>query len=661
MESRQSCAATPTHYSTEPLTPGPDYDPLLLLLALAGDVHPNPGPSSYPCSDCFKNVTSQGTSYLCTRCSHWVHSRCSGLRNAADYRKANGWICTACMTPPQSRAPPPPPTPAHMPTISDKTFNILQWNANGIGSKQTELSFFLEAHNVKVAAIQESKLTAKSRSPNIQNYTLVRQDRRLGPGGGLLFFIHNSVSFTRKPLSTMSKNDPHLEELTISIAMDNTELLITNVYIPPASSCNGRYSPPLDHLLTGTDSLVLGDFNAHHSLWHAGTTDTRGNQLADSVSTSSFAVLNTDSPTRLPGSANPSSPDVSLASTSLITSSEWQTHTTMSSDHLPILIGLQTTATSSPARHRTYINLKKADWTGYRQEIERKLSSRHLPTYCQKDEKLFRATLLKAASHHIPTGRRKLYTQQVPAEILAMMEERDDLRKQDPASPRLSTMNDEITKATSDHKRRQWREFVESIDHRTGFQRLQPARGGTAQRKIFLLANCHLIHPGPSSSRSRFFMESSQSCAATLTHYSTEPLTPGPDYDPLLLLLALAGDVHPNPGPSRYPCSVCFKNVTSQGTSYLCTRCSHWVHSRCSGLRNAADYRKANGWICTACMTPPQSRAPPPPPTPAHMPTISDKTFNILQWNANGIDSKQTELSIFLEAHNVKVAAIQES
>ena len=288
----------------------------------------------------------------------------------------------------------------------------------------------------------------------------------------MLFFIHNSVSFTRKPLSTMSKNDPHLEELTISIAMDNTELLITNVYIPPASSCNGHYSPPLDHLLTGTDSLVLGDFNAHHSLWHSGTTDTRGNQLADSVSTSSFAVLNTDSPTRLPGSANPSSPDVSLASTSLITSSEWQTHTTMSSDHLPILIRLQTTATSSPARRRTYINLKKADWTGYRQEIERKLSSRHLPTDCQKDEKLFRATLLKAASHHIPTGRRKLYTQQVPAEILAMMEERDDLRKQDPASPRLSTMNDEITKATSDNKRRQWREFVERIDHRTDSTKL---------------------------------------------------------------------------------------------------------------------------------------------------------------------------------------------
>ena len=185
MKSSRLYAATLTHYSTEPLTTGPDYDPQLLLLALAGDVHPNTGPSRYPCSVCFKNVTSQGTSYLCTRCLHWVHSRCPGLRNAADYRKANGWICSTYMTPTQPRAPSPPPT---RPQCQTSTFNILQWSANGIGNKQTELSIFLEAHNVKVADSQESKLTAKSRSQNIHNYNLVRQDRRQGPAGGLLFF-----------------------------------------------------------------------------------------------------------------------------------------------------------------------------------------------------------------------------------------------------------------------------------------------------------------------------------------------------------------------------------------------------------------------------------------------------------------------------------------
>ena len=78
----------------------------------------------------------------------------------------------------------------------------------------------------------------------------------------------------------------------------------------------------------------------------------------------------------------------------------------------------------------------------------------------------------------------------------------------------------------------------------TNTQQLPPARGGTAHRKIFNLANrSKLIHPGPSSSRSSFFMESSQLYAAMLTYYSTKPLTTGSDFDPLHLLLALAGDV----------------------------------------------------------------------------------------------------------------------
>ena len=68
--------------------------------------------------------------------------------------------------------------------------------------------------------------------------------------------------------------------------------------------------------------------------------------------------------------------------------------------------------------------------------LSTQLSSHHLPTDCQKDEKLFRATLLNAASHHIPTGIRKLYMQQVPAEILAMMDERYDLHMQDSSGRR---------------------------------------------------------------------------------------------------------------------------------------------------------------------------------------------------------------------------------
>ena len=62
------------------------------------------------------------------------------------------------------------------------------------------------------------------------------------------------------------------------------------------------------------------------------------------------------------------------------------------------------------------------------------------------------------------------------------------------------------------------------------------------------------IHPSRTVVKSiEVFMESSQLYASTLTHYTAEPLNTRLNYDPLLLLLAPAGDVHPKPGSSRYP------------------------------------------------------------------------------------------------------------
>ena len=82
----------------------------------------------------------------------------------------------------------------------------------------------------------------------------------------------------------------------------------------------GVYNPSLDHLMITTDTLILGDFNAHHSSWYSSFTESRGTMLESMMSGSNFGILNWDSPTRFPGNANPSSLYVSLASASLITS-----------------------------------------------------------------------------------------------------------------------------------------------------------------------------------------------------------------------------------------------------------------------------------------------------------------------------------------------------
>ena len=171
----QFAAAKLAHYSTMTHRPSDSSRPMQHLL-LSGDVHQNPGPATkYTCSVCTSNVTSRGGSYMC--------NRCSGLQNAAEYRRIKNWVCSSCSSPPTPPIPKPLPSPITTKASDGDSFTILQFNANGIGNKQVELGESLERHKVKVAVIQESKLTLNSRTPNIQNFTTVRKKRRKCQGG----------------------------------------------------------------------------------------------------------------------------------------------------------------------------------------------------------------------------------------------------------------------------------------------------------------------------------------------------------------------------------------------------------------------------------------------------------------------------------------------
>ena len=78
-----------------------------------------------------------------------------------------------------------------------------------------------------------------------------------------------------------------------------------------------------------------------------------------------------------------------------------------------------------------------------------------------------RTIILKAESRHIPYRRHRINTEPVPAEILERMRTRDNLRSGDPTSPALQQMNAEITRITNEHRRNTWRQFVETLDHKT--------------------------------------------------------------------------------------------------------------------------------------------------------------------------------------------------
>ena len=112
------------------------------------------------------------------------------------------------------------PLPTSIPTqtVDGNSFTIMQFYANGIGNTLTLR--WLWYRN------QSSPLIV-----SIHNFTTVRKDRRQCQGGGLLTLIHTSINFSWKSDSPETLVEPHLEELTITTTLWDTELsLPTSTY-----------------------------------------------------------------------------------------------------------------------------------------------------------------------------------------------------------------------------------------------------------------------------------------------------------------------------------------------------------------------------------------------------------------------------------------------
>ena len=72
-------------------------------------------------------------------------------------------------------------------------------------------------------------------------------------------------------------------------------------------------------------------------------------------------------------------------------------------------------------------------------------------------------------------------------------------------------------------------------------------------------------------------------------------------------LLLLAGDIEKNPGPARFPCTVCRKPVKRNQRGIECSKCAHWTHAKCGGV-SPEEYvkvgeREDEPWLCPTCVT----------------------------------------------------------
>ncbi|CAG2200390.1 unnamed protein product [Mytilus edulis] len=74
-----------------------------------------------------------------------------------------------------------------------------------------------------------------------------------------------------------------------------------------------------------------------------------------------------------------------------------------------------------------------------------------------------------------------------------------------------------------------------------------------------------------------------------------------------IYLIILCGDIHSNPGPTKYPCTLCAKAVKSNQKALQCDECNEWTHIKCNGQINEKEYAMFQkhehlSWSCHNCL-----------------------------------------------------------
>ncbi len=189
---------------------------------------------------------------------------------------------------------------------------LIQWNCRGLRANFNELLLLMQKENPVAIALQELAIPESYIFQN-RHYSLFPSlpppsSTRSHGGAGIL--IRKNIPHSPLPLNTS------LQAVACRISTPQP-ITVCSIYLPPTSSWTetdllnlvSQLPPPV---------LLLGDFNAHNSLWGCSSTDGKGQEIADFLLSSSMCLLNNKQSTYIhPATGTCSSIDLALCHPSL--------------------------------------------------------------------------------------------------------------------------------------------------------------------------------------------------------------------------------------------------------------------------------------------------------------------------------------------------------
>lgn len=177
---------------------------------------------------------------------------------------------------------------------------ILQWNCCGIRGKLSQLQHLSKQFDI--LCIQDTLLFSNT-TFRLPFFQAVRKDAD-GPGQrGICILLRNNIIFNYFDLTNLSH--PSVEIQGISLNMLEDKLVIINIYRHPNKPTPLEWYRRVSQTLSVFKyTLVVGNFNAHNTLWGCPRTDGPGKALQGAVNNSNACVMNDGNPTFLtpPGS-----------------------------------------------------------------------------------------------------------------------------------------------------------------------------------------------------------------------------------------------------------------------------------------------------------------------------------------------------------------------
>ena len=273
-----------------------------------------------------------------------------------------------------------------------KTVTIIQLNANGIGAgeKRAEILKYAEEKKADVLCLQETNLRKGQDTPAFEGWEVAgRADRRTHRGthegqkhgyGGVLTLVRKGALFGFEP-TDYDIQDRNSDAVRTVLYTTERNITILNAYVATIKtgtedSRRDEFQP--HNLPHEKDVIIAADLNAHHDLWDDNReTDQRGTKIAEWMDLHDMVALNSGEPTRHDASGRGTAPDVTICHASMAGRTEWRVGADLASDHRPIIIEVNVRGKNEDGqKRRATRNLRKTDWTQFRQVTDKKLEKK---------------------------------------------------------------------------------------------------------------------------------------------------------------------------------------------------------------------------------------------------------------------------------------------